>query len=627
MSGQDVKQTKRPPVNRHGGPFGGGPFGGMGGGGKAKNFKVSLKRLINYLRPQLFTLSMVLLLAIIGTGFTIATPKVLANATNALQTGIMAGSLDMVYIMKIIVIVIIMYVFAAVFSFISHFISAGMAQKVVYQLRSDIKDKLEKLPVSYFDRTSTGDVLSRITNDVDLIATSLQQSITQVITSIVAIVGIFIMMLTISGWMTLIAVGTLPLFVLITINIAKKSQKKFVQQQNILGQLNGKIEENVAGQKIVKLFGREEDTIEDFEKTNNDLMKVGTTAQFFAGMIMPTLQFINNIGYVGICIVGGILAGRPAPLMIGDIQAFIQYSSQFSQPIMQTANIANVIQSTVAAAERIFELLDSEEEPEDAKEAKTVDNVNAKIEFDDVDFSYLPDVPLIDDMNISVKQGDRIAIVGPTGAGKTTLVNLLLRFYEIKGGRILIDGIDARDFKKKDLRSLFGMVLQDTWLMSGTIRDNIAYGKPDASDEDVKEAARKAHINFFIETLPEGYNTVLNEEISNISQGQKQLLTIARAILADHKILILDEATSSVDTRTEYYIQNAMTQMMKGKTSFIIAHRLSTIKAADLILVMDKGKIVEQGTHNELLERNGFYAEIYNSQFADADLKNQQQAV
>ncbi|MGI6701072.1 MAG: ABC transporter ATP-binding protein [Christensenellales bacterium] len=608
-----MSKDKRPDMRQRG-PMGGGPFG-MLSGGKAKNFKKSLVRLIRYLRPQLFTLIIVLLLAVIGTGFTIATPKVLAKATNALQTGIMKGSIDMEYIVKIIITVIIMYILAAVFSFISLFISAGMAQKVVYYMRNDIKNKLARLSVSYYDKTSTGDILSRITNDVDLIATSLQQSITQVITSVISIIGIFIMMLTISGWMTLITIGTLPLFILITINIARKSQKKFSEQQKVLGELNGKIEENVAGQKIIKLYGREQDTIEDFETSNERLMKVGAKAQFFAGMIMPTLQFVNNLGFVAVCVVGGILAGRPSPLMIGDIQAFIQYSHQFSHPIMNTANIANVIQSTVAAAERIFELLDSEEEPADAAEPESIKDIQAQIEFQNVNFSYTQDKPLITDMNIDVKPGDRIAIVGPTGAGKTTLVNLLMRFYEINSGRITVGGYDQRDFNKDDLRSLYGMVLQDTWLFSGTIRDNIAYGKPGATEEEIKEAARKAHVDFFIDTLPDGYDTVLNEEVTNISEGQKQLLTIARAILSDNKILILDEATSSVDTRTEYYIQNAMTQMMKGKTSFIIAHRLSTIKAADLILVMDKGAIVEQGTHEQLLEKNGFYSDLYNSQF------------
>lgn len=609
-----MSNSNKQPV-RKGPQFGNGPFAMLAE--KPKNFKASLKRLIKYLRPQLMTLFFVLVLAVIGTGFTIATPKILAKATNAVQTGIMAGSLDMTYIVKIIVTVVIMYIIAAIFSFISYFISAGLAQKVVYKLRSDIKHKLERLPVSYYDKVSTGDVLSRITNDVETISTSLQQSITQIITSIVAIIGIIIMMLTISGWMTLITLTTLPVFLVITVIIAKKSQKQFAAQQKKLGEINGKIEETITGQKIVKLFGREEDTIESFEEVNEQLTEVGTKAQFLAGMIMPTLQLVNNIGYVGISIIGGILAGRPSPLMIGDIQAFIQYSSQFSQPIMQTANIANVIQSTIAAAERIFELLDSEEEPADNEDNISIANVNAEIEFDNVDFAYSEETKLIENMNIKVHEGDRIAIVGPTGAGKTTLVNLLLRFYEIQGGRILIDGIDAREFKKKDLRSLFGMVLQDTWLMSGSIRDNIAYGKPDATDGEVREAARKAHIDFFIQTLPDGYDTILNEEITNISQGQKQLLTIARAILSAHKVLILDEATSSVDTRTEHYIQNAMTQMMKGKTCFIIAHRLSTIKSADLILVMDKGRIVEQGTHEELLQANGFYAEIYNSQFAE----------
>jgi ATP-binding cassette subfamily B protein len=615
MSRQQNTSIK-PQRGQHG-PMGGPPMGRPAE--KAKDFKGTLKRLIHYLRPQIPTLIAVLVLAIIGTGFTIATPKVLAKATNALQTGIMAGSLDISYITQIIVTVIIMYILAAVFSFISYFISAGMAQKVVYQMRGDIKKKLEKLKISYYDQTSTGDVLSRITNDVDIIANSLQQSITQIITSVITIIGILVMMLTISGWLTMISLITLPIFTLITIIIAKNSQKQFAAQQNKLGALNGKIEETITAQKIVKLFGKEEPTIEEFDALNENLTKASTKANFLSGMIMPSLQLINNIGYVGICIVGGILAGRPTPLMVGDIQAFIQYSNSFSQPIMQTANISNIIQSTIAAAERVFQLLDGPEEPVDSERAVSIVNESsASVEFNNVDFSYVPETDLIKKMNLQVKEGARIAIVGPTGAGKTTLVNLLLRFYEIQEGTIKIDGIDARDYKLKDLRSMYGMVLQDTWLMSGSIRDNIAYGKPDATDAEIKEAARKAHIDFFIETLPGGYDTVLNEEVSNISQGQKQLLTIARAILAGHKILILDEATSSVDTRTEYYIQNAMTQMMKEKTSFIIAHRLSTIKSADLILVMNHGSIVEQGTHEELLDSNGFYADLYNSQFNEA---------
>lgn len=611
MKGYSKKKDKRPSHE-----FGSGPL--ALGGEKPKNFKATLNRFISYLKPQLPVLGIVLLLAIIGTGFTIATPKVLALATNALQSGIMVGSLDMPYITKIIVTVIIMYTLAAVFSFISHFIAAGMSQKVVFNLRSDIKDKLERLSISYYDKNSTGDILSRITNDVDIIANSLQQSIVQIITSIVSIIGIVIMMFTINVWMTLISLGTLPVFALVTITIAKKSQKKFALQQSTLGELNGKIEETISGQKIVKLYGREDDTIEDFEKTNEDLNKTGASAQFLSGMIMPSLQFINNIAYVAVCVVGGIFAGRPVPLMIGDIQAFIQYSTQFSQPILQTANMTNILQSTLAAAERVFQLLDAEEEPVDKPSTiDYIDDIKAKVEFESVDFSYSEDTKLINNMDLSVSEGDRIAIVGPTGAGKTTLVNLLLRFYETKGGRILIDGVDMRDFAKRDLRSLFGMVLQDTWLMSGSIRDNIAYGRPDATDEEVREAARKAHIDFYIDTLPDGYDTLLNQEGTNISQGQKQLLTIARAILAGHKILILDEATSSVDTRTEYYIQNAMTQMMKGKTSFIIAHRLSTIKSADMIIVMDNGTIVEKGKHEELLEKQGFYYELYNSQFSD----------
>ena len=603
---------------RKGPGSGHGPMGMGAPVQKADDFKGTLKRLIKYLRPQLPTLLVVLILAIIGTVFTILTPKILGRATNSLQEGIMVGSIDLDYIYKIIFIVIGMYVLAAIFSFISRFISAGLAQKVVLQLRTDIKKKFNKLPISFYDSHSTGDVLSRITNDVDLIATSLQESIVQVIISVVSIVGIIIMMFTINIWLTLIALMALPVFSVITIFIAKKSQKKFAAQQAKLGELNGKIEENITGQQVIKLFGKEDDTIKEMEDVNEVLAGETTKAQFFAGMIMPALQFVNNLSYVAICIVGGILAGATNPLGLGDIQAFLQYSSQFSQPILQTANIANQIQSTIAAAERIFKLLDEEEEIEDIANTVSIENISPSIEFKNVDFRYEEDVPLINNMNVRVKSYERIAIVGPTGAGKTTLVNLLMRFYEINNGSILLDGVDIRNYGKDELRTMFGMVLQDTWLMSDTIRENIAYGNPSASDEEIREAAKKAHVDFFIEALPDGYDTVLDEETSNLSQGQKQLLTIARAILADNKILILDEATSSVDTRTEFYIQNAMTNMMKGKTCFIIAHRLSTIKNADMILVMNNGDIIEQGSHNELLEAKGFYADLYNSQFEDA---------
>lgn len=595
------------------GPVRGGPFGRpMGPSEKAKDFKGTSKKLLRYLKPQMPLLTMVILLAAIGTVFNIITPKILSKATNALQTGIMRGSLDMQYITKILLIVVSFYVLSSLFNFVSQFISAGVSQRVVYQMRREVKEKFKKLPISYYDTRSSGDILSVVTNDIETIAVSLQQSVTQAITSVLAIIGIFIMMLTISGYMTLIVLTSLPLFMIITVFIAKKSQKKFVKQQAKLGELNGYVEEIYSNKSVVQLYNKENATVEHFTGINEELYGAGKDAQFLSGIIMPMLQFVNNLSYVAISVVGGILAG--GTLMIGDIQAFMQYSQQFSHPIMQTANITNTIQSTIAAAERLFKLLEELEEPADKKEVASIENIKGTVRFNNVDFSYDKDKELLKNINIEVESGGVIAIVGPTGAGKTTLVNLLLRFYEIDSGSITIDGIDIRDMSKVELRSLFGMVLQDTWLESGTLKENIAYAR-DANIEEVQQAAEKAHISHFIDTLPDGYETQINEDVSNISQGEKQLLTIARAILADPKILILDEATSSVDTRTESYIQNAMTAMMKGKTSFIIAHRLSTIRNASLILVMNKGRIVEQGNHNELIEQKGFYYNLYNSQF------------
>ena len=613
-SNDNTKASKRPQAQ--------GPMGhGMGQPVvKAKDFKGTLRRLLGYLKPQMFALIMVFILAIIGTVFAIIAPKVLANATNALQIGIMNGMLDMEYIYKIIYIVVAMYLLSAIFSFLSFFISATMAQRVVYRMRSDIKNKLSKLPINYFDKNSTGNILSRITNDIETISMSLQQSLTQSITGVISIIGIIIMMLSISGWLTLVTLLTLPMYLFATMLIAKKSQLKFKAQQNKLGELNGYIEEVYGGRKVVKLYGREQESKSTFSVINNDLNNASKGAQFLAGLIMPLLRFISNIGYVGVCIVGGVLAGAKNPLLLGDIQAFIQYTNQFSQPIMQTANIANTIQSTIAASERVFEILDQSTEPEDIKEYQSIENITGTVEFKNVDFSYNEETELISNLNLKVESGGTIAIVGPTGAGKTTLVNLLLRFYEIKGGSIEIDSIDIRDFKKEDLRELFGMVLQDTWLESGTIKENIAYGRPDASIEDIEEAAKKAHVDHFVRTLRDGYDTILNEETTNISQGQKQLITIARAILKNPKILILDEATSSVDTMTESYIQNAMTNMMKGKTNFVIAHRLSTIRNANSIIVMDNGAIKEQGNHQELIAKRGFYYELYNSQFLNVEV-------
>ena len=606
------KQTNaRPPVRR--GPMGG-PMGGMPGQ-KPKNFKKTFSRLLQYLKPQKWALIAVMVFSALGAVFTILAPKVLARATDSLYESITTNNaVDLSYIGKIILIVAVLYFVSATFVFLSQFLASAFSQKVVYTLRREVKEKLDKLPLNYYDTTSNGEILSRVTNDMDTISSTLQQSVTQIITGFFTIVGILIMMFSISWLLTLITLLTLPLIMLVIKLIASRSQKMFKAQQEQLGHLTGHVEEIYGGHTIIKLFGREQKAIDEFEVYNRQLEQVGYKAQFLSGVIMPALNMINNIGYVAICVVGGIMVGQ-AHLTVGGIQAFIQYSSQFSQPIQQTAQIANVIQSTVAAAERVFEVLDEENEVPDTDHPIPADNIRGEVEFRHVDFSYLPDVPLIKDMNIRVKEGDQIAIVGPTGAGKTTLVNLLMRFYEINGGEILIDGKNCKDFTKNDLRDQYGMVLQDTWLFSGTIRENIAYGKPDATMEEIEDAARKAHIDHYIHTLPDGYDTMLNEDASNISQGQKQLLTIARAILSDPKILILDEATSSVDTRTEAYIQTAMTGMMKGKTSFVIAHRLSTIKNAALILVMNKGTVVEQGTHAELLAQGGFYADLYNSQF------------
>lgn len=531
------------------------------------------------------------------------------------------GKIDFTYIGWIALILIGMYLISASFSLVMGLVMSGVSQKTVRDLRGEIDNKLDRLPLKYFDMHPHGDILSRVTNDIDTIATTLQQSLTQIITSIVQILGFIIMMLTISPILTLIVIGTLPLYIIATTFIAKKSQKFFAAQQKQLGDLSGHVEEMYTGHKIVKAFGREKDSIEKFRGINDKLYDVGWKAQFISGIMFPLMNFISNLGYVMICIVGGIWMTK-SRLEIGDITAFIQYSRQFTMPIIQTANIANIIQSTIACAERVFEVLDEKEEIPDSQDAKVIKLPKGEVNIEHVDFRYKEDVPLIENMNLDVRQGHTIAIVGPTGAGKTTVVNLLMRFYEINAGRISVDGVDIREIKRSDLRKMFGMVLQDTWLFNGTIRDNIAYGRENATEEEIKRAAKAAHADHFIRTLPDGYNTILNEEATNISQGQKQLLTIARAVLADPAILILDEATSSVDTRTEVLIQNAMANLMKDRTSFVIAHRLSTIRDAELILVMDKGSIIEQGNHRELLAKGGFYAELYNSQFTGANLES-----
>ncbi|HDR5039296.1 TPA: ABC transporter ATP-binding protein [Bacillus anthracis] len=615
---KDNRQQK--PTIRPGGGHGRGPVMGMPTE-KAKDFKGTLKRLLSYLKPFRLQLTIVMLTAILSTGFSILSPKIMGKATTKLFEGTMkriegvAGvSIDFDYILRILFILGALYIVSAVFSYIQQLIMATVAQKTVYNMRNDVNDKLSRLPLKFFDSHTHGEILSRITNDVDNISNTLQQSITQLITSLITLVGIVVMMLTISPAMTLILVVTLPLYVLVTKSIAKRSQKYFLQQQKTLGELNGHIEEMYTGHKIVKAFSREEKSIEHFDKINETLYDSGWKAQFISGVIMPLMSFVNNIGYVIISVVGGILAIKNA-IQIGDVQAFIQYSRQFTQPIVQTANIANILQSTIASAERVFELLDEVEEIPDSEDSMVIKMPKGEVAFQNVKFGYKEEEPLIEDMNIDVKPGQTIAIVGPTGAGKTTLVNLLMRFYEIGEGKITVDGFDIRDLNRGHLRSIFGMVLQDTWLFNGTIKDNIAYGRKDATDEEIVKAAKAAHADYFIRTLPDGYETILGEEASNISQGQKQLLTIARAILADPAILILDEATSSVDTRTEVYIQKAMNTLMEGRTSFVIAHRLSTIREADLILVMNEGSIIEKGNHKELLAQQGFYAELYNSQF------------
>lgn len=605
----------------HGGPRHGGPGMGMPVE-KAKDFKGTLRRLMRYIRPYRMQLFSVLLMAVISTLFNIVSPKIMGKATTKLFEGLIAkmqgipgAAIDFTYVGQILLILLGFYALSALFSYFQQYIMASVAQKTVYDLRRDVSDKLNRLPLKYFDGRTHGETLSRVTNDVDNISSTLQQSLTQLITSILTIIGVVVMMLTISPWLTLIAVVTLPLSVVAITSIAKRSQKQFVRQQAELGKLNGHVEEMYTGHKIVKAFGREQNSLEQFDTINDRLYEAGWKAQFISGVIMPIMSFIGNIGYVLVAVVGGIFVTKGS-ITIGDVQAFIQYSRQFTMPISQTANIANIIQSTVASAERVFEILDEEEEVPEVSSPTVLKEANGDVSFESVQFGYDPEHILIEDMNIDVKAGQTVAIVGPTGAGKTTLINLLMRFYELNGGRITVDGQDITKMKRGDLRTIFGMVLQDTWLFNGTIMENIAYGLEGASEADVYRAAKTAHADHFIRTLPDGYQTILNEEASNISQGQKQLLTIARAILADPPIMILDEATSSVDTRTEVFIQKAMNEVMKGRTSFVIAHRLSTIKDADLILVMNHGSVIEKGTHDELLAQNGFYADLYNSQFS-----------
>ncbi|MEK5059688.1 ABC transporter [Paenibacillus sp. FSL H7-0326] len=585
---------------------------------KAKDFKGTMKRLVRYLKPQNTILIVVFIMAILSTVFTIVSPKLMAVATNILSEPLFDpnAAIDFVEIARILMWLGALYLLSSLFAYIQQYLMAGVSQRVVFEMREQINDKLSRLPLKYFDGRTHGEILSRATNDVDNISNTLQQSLAQFITSFVTLVGVIVMMLTISPLLTLITVLTLPLSLIVVAIVASRSQGYFVGQQKRLGELNGHVEEMYTGHNVIKAFGREEQSIRDFDKINEELYETGWKAQFISGLIMPLMMFIGNIGYVLICVVGGILVSTRS-LDVGSILAFIQYSRQFSQPINQLANIANVIQSTVASAERVFELLDETEEVPEQDTARISSKVQGAVTFEHVKFGYSEDKPLITDMNVDVKPGQTVAIVGPTGAGKTTLINLLMRFYEVQGGTIRIDGVDITDMPRSRLRSMFGMVLQDTWLFNGTIYDNIAYGREGASETEVRQAAVAARADHFIRTLPDGYQTVLNEEASNISQGQKQLLTIARAILANPSILILDEATSSVDTRTETLIQQAMNELMKDRTSFVIAHRLSTIRDADVILVMNHGDVIEKGTHQELLVANGFYAELYNSQFTE----------
>ncbi len=618
-----TRSTQRPggPI----GPSGPGPMGRMGGMGmpvqKAKDFRGTLFRLLGYFKPQMWRLVAVLLTAIISTVFTIVGPKILGLATTKLFEGVVAkfqhvpgAAIDFTYIGDVLLILAGLYLISAIFNYVQQYIMASVAQKTVYTLRRQVDEKLARLPLRFYDARTHGEIMSRAVNDMDNISSTLQQSLTQLIISVITLVGVVVMMLTISPLLTTVVLITFPLSIFVTTVIAKRSQRYFKDQQRALGELNGHVEEMYSGHKIVKAFGHERQAVATFDELNAHLYNAGWRAQFISGMIMPLMNFIGNIGFVFVSVIGGIMVTQRT-IAIGDVQAFIQYARQFTMPITQIASFTNVIQSTMASAERVFELLDEPEESPDNLAAPAMVATRGAVAFQHVAFGYAPDVALIEDMNITAQPGQTIAIVGPTGAGKTTLVNLLMRFYDVTSGAILVDGVDIRDIQRGELRRMFGMVLQDTWLFNGTIRENIAYGRAGATEEEIIQAAKAAHADHFIRTLPANYDTVLNEEASNLSQGQKQLLTIARAILANPAILILDEATSSVDTRTEIAIQRAMLALMQGRTSFVIAHRLSTIRDADLILVMNHGRIVEQGTHTELLAANGFYADLYNSQF------------
>jgi len=649
-----MSDEKRPTSDtRPHGMMGQGGRRGMMPGEKPKDFSGTVKRLLAYFKPEMIGLILVVILTITSVVFTVYAPRILGNATNELFKGIISKQLppgvtkdqviamlkargqdqfaemiskmdlvpgagvDFTAIGKILLTLAVIYLLAALFQWLQQYIMAGVSQRTVYRLRRDVDQKLQRLPLRYYDSHPHGDILSRVTNDVDNIAHTLQQTITQMLRSIVTVIGVLIMMFKISTLLSWISLAVIPVSLVITLLIARQSQKQFIRQWNSTGAVNAHVEEMFTGHNLVKAFNRERDVLERFRQQNEKLYESSFKAQFISGLIHPVINFVNNLNYVAIAVLGGVNVANGV-ISLGDVQAFIQYSRQFTQPIVQVASIMNVLQSTVASAERVFELLDEEEEVPDVDNPVVLEDVKGNVRFEHVYFSYDPNVPLIEDFNLDVPAGDMIAIVGPTGAGKTTLVNLLMRFYDVNSGRITIDGVDIKQMRRRDLRKIFGMVLQDTWLFSGTIRDNIAYGKENATEEEIIAAAKAAYVDHFVRTLPDGYDTVLTGDATNISQGQRQLITIARAFLADPKILILDEATSSVDTRTEMLIQKAMQNLMKGRTSFVIAHRLSTIREADNIVVMDHGRIVEQGNHKQLMEKKGFYYNLYMSQFMGA---------
>lgn len=604
------------------GPMGGGPRGpgGMMPGEKAKNFKGTMRKLLAYMNKFLPAIIITLLCAAASCVFSIMGPKILGQATTKLYEGLVAqltgaGGIDFDGILQIVLFLVVIYGISAILSYIQGWVMAGVSTKISYTMRRDLDEKINRMPLAYFDRVSHGEVLSRITNDVDTVTQTLNQSLSSIITSVTTVIGVLIMMLTISPIMTLVALCILPISTIVMMQVVKRSQPLYKKQQQYLGIVNGHVEEMYGGHLVVKAFNREEGSIKTFEEMNNELYKSAWKSQFIGNMMMPLMNFIGNLGYVGVCVLGGFMMLKGS-ISVGDIQAFIQYVNNFTQPLQQIGNIGNQLQQTAAAAERVFEFLEQPEEEKDPEHPISDDEVNGDVYFAHVNFGYTKERTIINDFSAIIKAGQTVAIVGPTGAGKTTMVKLLMRFYDVNSGAILVDGYDVKQFKRNDLRGMFGMVLQDTWLYNGTIMDNIRYGRLDATDEEVIAAAKAAQVDHFIHTLPEGYNTMLNEEASNVSQGQKQLLTIARTILSEPKLLIFDEATSSVDTRTELAIQKAMNKLMEGRTSFIIAHRLSTIRDADMILVMNNGDIVETGTHDELLAANGFYADLYQSQFA-----------